>query len=95
MMFLVQCIDDTGRTIDDDVTGFRMNRDGAEAMCRFFNGLGYAAVSRWVVAMAGDAASGCRYFERAELGALEDRFSGVTVWAGLSYIVVPVEGGEE
>ena len=83
MMFLVQCIDDTGRTIDDDVTGFPMTRDGAETMCRFFNGLGYAAVSRWVVASM-----------QAELyGWVVPAIAAM--WAGLSYIVVPVEGGEE
>ena len=82
MMFLVQCIDDTGRVVDEDVPGFPMTRDGAETMCRFFNGLGYAAVSRWVVAMVTG-------FERDELAALP------AMWAGLSYIVVPVEGGEE
>ena len=37
MMFLVQCIDDTGYVRDDDVTGFRMNRDGAQAVCDFLN----------------------------------------------------------
>ena len=92
MMFLVQCIDDTGRTIDEDVPGFPMTRDGAETMCRFFNGLGYAAVSRWVISMVtGDYA----------------RVDFPAPCGDLSYVVVPalldhdspelrrVEGGEE
>lgn len=62
MMFLIQCIDCAGRTIDDDVTGFPMTSDGAETVRQFLQGRIHATSA---------------------------------VRRGFTYIVVPVEGGEE